>query len=270
MNRTGKGIALITGATSGIGAEFARRLAREGYDLILHGRREEILAARCVELERTCRIRAERVLAELSDPDALRMLEERVKNTPDLEILVNNAGSSTRRRFSEEEIDGQERLIRVHVVAAVRLTHAALPGMLRRNGGSIINVSSVAAFMISPRNATYCATKLYLNSFSESLALELRGSGVRVQVLCPGFTVSDFHARIGYDTSGDFFKGFMTPEEVVETSLRDLRKGKVVSIPGWKYRFAAFAPRLIPRPLFYRIVLAYSRRNKAVREQTQR
>jgi short-subunit dehydrogenase len=249
------GTACITGASSGIGEAFARRLASAGYSLLLHGRREELLTALCDNFRRQFGIRAEYLLAELSHPDELRAFEDRLKRTPDLSMLVNNAGYATIRQFSEEEIDGQEALIHTHVTATVRLTHAALSGMLVRGAGTIVNVSSVAGFLNSPGSVTYCATKAYLISFTESLHLEVGGRGLRLQALCPRFTRSDFHSRLGYDTSGDFFKRFMSAEEVVDISLHDLRRGKIVSIPGLQYKVAAFLPHLLPRRLYYWIVL---------------
>jgi short-subunit dehydrogenase len=254
--------AFITGASSGIGAAFARRLAADGFDLILHGRRRELLEGLCSTLSRAYSVKAEAIIAELSLPEEVRRLEERIRKTPDLSILINNAGYSSLKNFHEEEIDGQENIIRVHVICSVRLTHAAIPVMLRRGGGSIINVSSVAAWMVGPGSATYCATKLYLNSFTESLHLELRNSGIRLQALCPGFTVSDFHKRLGYDTSGDFFKHFMSPDAVVERSLRDLKHGRVISIPGARYRLAAMVPRLLPRRIFYEVVDTFRKVNR--------
>jgi len=252
---TSTGTACITGASSGIGEAFARRLAADGYNLLLHGRRKELLAALCDSLRQQFGVGVEYLLAELSHPEELHLLEERLRRTPDLSLLVNNAGYSTIRHFGEEEIDGQEAMISAHVTATVRLTHAALSGMLARGAGAIINVSSVAGFLNGPGSVTYCATKAYLISFTESLHLEVGSRGIRVQVLCPGFTRSDFHSRLGYDTSGDFFRNFMSAEAVVDKSLRDLRKGIVVSIPGLRYKIAAFVPHLLPRRLYYWIVL---------------
>jgi short-subunit dehydrogenase len=245
------GIALITGASSGIGAAFARRLARDGYDLILHGRREALLNQWRDEFAAAYGTTSRVVLAELSDPAGVRMLEEIIAATPSLSMLVNNAGFSTPHYFEQEGRDGQQRLVEVHVVAPLRLMHAAIPVMRARGGGSIINVSSVAGFMVGPASATYCATKACLTNFTETLHIELKGSGIRVQALCPGFTVTDFHRRMGYDTTAEFFKNFMSAEEVVSTSLRDLEKGKVVSIPGMKYKLAALLSRYLPRRLMY-------------------
>jgi hypothetical protein len=248
------GTALITGASSGIGAAFARRLAPEGYDLILHGRREELLRLLREELVREHGIRAEVICAELSRPDDLRTLEDTIRSTPDLSILINNAGYTTLKLFHEEEIEGQEALIRVHVIAPIRLTHAAIPVMRTRGEGAIINVSSIAGFLIGSGSATYCATKAYLINFTETLHLELRGTGIRVQALCPGFTVSNFHRKLGYDTKNEAFRSFMPAEDVVAISLRDLRRGKVVSIPGLRYKVVGAVSRLIPKPWFYALV----------------
>ncbi len=248
---TQPGTACITGASAGIGAAFARRLARDGYDLILHGRREPQLKTLCEELQRAHHVSAEYVCAELSSPDDLHRLEERVRAEPALALLVNNAGFGTRGRFGEEDINLQDAMIQTHITAPVRLTYAALPGMLSRKTGAIINVSSVAGFLVSPGSVIYCATKAALTSFSESLNLELRGTGVCVQALCPGFTRSEFHQRLGIDTSGDFFRHFMDAGDVVDASMRCLRRGRVVCIPGLKYKFAAIAPRFLPRRVVY-------------------
>jgi hypothetical protein len=266
---TSTGTACITGASSGIGEAFARRLAADGYNLLLHGRRKELLAALCESLRQQFGVSAEYLLAELSHPEELHLLEERLRRTPDLALLVNNAGYSTIRHFEEEEIDGQEAMISAHVTATVRLTHAALGGMLARGAGAIINVSSVAGFLNGPGNVTYCATKAYLINFTETLHLEVGSRGIRVQVLCPGFTRSDFHSRLGHDTSGDFFRHFMSAEAVVHKSLHDLRKGIVVSIPGLRYKIAAFVPHLLPRRLYYWIVLKrQGYRGKKARQAT--
>lgn len=253
--------ALITGASSGIGAAFARRLAAEGYNLILHGRREELLRSLARQLGERHGIQASVQCAELSDADQLSNLERVVRGTHDLALLVNNAGYSRLDEFHEDDIDQQEAIIRVHVLASVRLAHAAIEVMKRSGRGAIINVSSVAAFTPAPRNATYCATKAYLTAFSESLHLELREHGIRVQALCPGFTRTDFHDRMGIDTTQPAFRHFMAPDVVVEASLRGLRRGTVVCIPGIVYQLAAFGARLMPRRLYYWMAQQSARHN---------
>lgn len=257
------GAALITGASSGIGAAFARRLARDGYNLLLHGRREALLTQLRDELAAACGTSARIVLGELSDPSTVHQLEEIIASTPSLSMLVNNAGYSTLRYFEHEDRDGQEHLLYVHVAVPLRLMHAAIPVFRARGGGTIINVSSVAGFVVGPGSATYGATKACLTNLTESLHVELRGSGIRVQALCPGFTATDFHRRLGYDTSAKFFKGFMSADRVVDTSLRDLQRGKVVSIPGLRYRASAILSGLLPRSMMYAAAASVRRRQRA-------
>ena len=261
--------AIITGASSGIGAAFARRLAADGYNLLLHGRREPLLFALAQELENRHGINAQVHCAELADPGALARLEALVRETTDLRILINNAGYSRLETFHEDDINAQEAIIRVHVLASVRLAHAAIGVMLHHNGGAIINVSSVAAFTPAPRNATYSATKAYLNAFSESLDFDVRPLGIRIQALCPGFTRTDFHARMGIDTTQPAFRHFMAPEVVVEESLRCLRRGTVICIPGVSYRVVALGARVIPRRLYYWIARYAGRHNPARKPRQQ-
>jgi short-subunit dehydrogenase len=245
--------ALITGATSGIGAAFARRLARDGHDLILHGRREALLDALAAELRQTHGIDAEVLIAELADPAAVRAVETRVAGLDRLDLLVNNAGYWTPGTFWERDPDDIEAMIHAHVIAAVRLVRAALPGMIARGRGAIVNVSSIAAFWNSPTLETYAATKAYLVSFSETLHLALHGTGVRVHVAAPGWTRTNFHPRIGQDHDEMARQGveWMAPETVVEAALRDLARGRVVGFPSFKDQRRIWLARLVPRRLYY-------------------
>jgi uncharacterized protein len=252
------GTALITGASSGIGKSFAQRLASDGFSLVLHGRRENLLKALCNDIRSKYGVDAAYVVAELSNSHDLHRLEEHVKTIPDLMLLVNNAGFGTARTFENEDVALHDAMIQTHITAPVRLAYAALPQMLERGHGAIINVSSVAGFLVSP-GSLYCATKAALTNFSESLDLQVRSRGVRVQALCPGFTRSDFHQRIGVDVSGDFFRHFMTAEEVVDASMKALKRGKVVCIPGLSYKLAAAAPRYLPRGVMYGLSSFYRR-----------
>ncbi|GIV59641.1 MAG: hypothetical protein KatS3mg043_0730 [Rhodothermaceae bacterium] len=185
--------ALITGASSGIGAGFARRLAERGYNLILVARRADRLAELAEELQTRHGIEAEGLPADLATDEGIRRVEARIVDCDTLDLLVNNAGFGTTGRFAEIDLAPQLAMIHVHVIAPVRLIRAALPGMMARGAGGIINVSSVSAFWPNAGSATYSATKAYLNAFSEALAHELRGTGVTVQALCPGFTRTEFH-----------------------------------------------------------------------------
>ena len=243
--------AFITGASSGIGAAFARRLARDGYDLVLHGRREHLLASLCRDLTASHGVRADYVLAELSSPEGTECVRERLERVERLAMLINNAGSGSTKLFHEEELAGQHGMVQTHVVTALHLCHAAIPMMKRNGGGAIINVSSIASFTPGKRSATYCAAKSFLTAFSEALHLEVGGDGIRVQALCPGFTTTDFHSRLGLTIGPGIRRVFMTPEAVVDQSMRDLRRGKVISVPGWTYRAIRLAAGLIPRRLYY-------------------
>ncbi|MBN1890497.1 MAG: SDR family oxidoreductase [Thermoflexales bacterium] len=251
-----KRIALITGASSGIGAAFARRLASQGYDLIITGRRKDKIEALAGELENTYGTAVELVIAELAAPEQVQELVQKIKATPELDVLVNNAGFGVLGDFAEGRIEEQVAMIDVHVLATVRLTHAALPAMLARGKGAVINVSSISAWTPLARNTLYGATKAFLTFFSEALHMELAGSGVRVQALCPGFTRTDFHARLGVEDAQRRDQGpikWMSPEQVVDASLRGLERGTVVCVPGFWNQLIVGLLGFLPRRLYYRL-----------------
>lgn len=236
---------LITGASSGIGAVFARHLAAKGFDPILVARRREKLDDLARSLEQQHGVSTEVLTADLSVPADVKRVGERIESLPGLDMLINNAGFGSRHSFVELDLDMQLDMIHVHVVASVQLTHAALPKMIERRSGAVINVASLAAFVPMPRVVTYASTKAYLVTFSKALANELTGTGVRVQALCPGFTYTEFHDAAefnGFDRS-EIAKGlWMSTEDVVAESLRALDNGKPVCIPGWRNRiFLALA-----------------------------
>lgn len=240
-----KPAALVTGASSGIGEVFARRLSGRGYHLILVARRKERLHKLAEELGD-----AEALAADLAVESDLRAVENRIAAEPALEFLVNNAGIGLPNGlFSSLDVELHDRMHRLHVLAVKRLTHAALRGMVERRRGSIINVSSVSGFLHTPYGVSYCATKAWINSFTEGLHLELKSSRspVRVQALCPGFTYSEFHDRIGMDRSVIPRSLWMSAEEVVDASLRGLEKNRLFVIPGWRYRLFLFLYRPLPR-----------------------
>jgi len=245
------GVALITGASSGIGEAYARALAREGYALILVARREARLQALAEELTIRYHVPVDVLVADLADPAGIAKVEACIAETSGLTFLVNNAGFGTPGPFVENDIQSQEAMIRMHVNAAVRLTRAALPGMLVRNGGAIVNVASLMAFYPLPGSTTYAATKAYLKVFTEALHEELMGTGVRVQVLCPGFTRTEFQAANHISERGVPDFAWMSAESVVAQSLRDLDNGRVISVPGLGYRLLALLSGLIPRGLLY-------------------
>jgi len=196
MTNSEKQIALITGAKSGIGEAYARRFAAQGYDLIITGRRKETINRISDELARICSVNVEVFIAELSNLEDVGALAQKVRNTKNLDILVNNAGFGTTRHFHNEDLEGQQNMVRVHILTPMKLTYAALPNMIARGKGAIINVASLSAFYPLPRGATYSGTKAFMGAFSEAIHMELARTGLKVQALCPGFTRTDFHERI--------------------------------------------------------------------------
>ncbi len=265
MARAGSA-ALVTGASSGIGAAFARALARRGHDLILVARRRDRLEQLAQQLAREHGVAAEVLAADLSEDAGVASVEARIAAAPDLDLVVNSAGFGSRGRFWDAEDGVQDRMYRVHVIATMRLTRAALRSMVPRDRGAVINVSSVAGFAASPGGASYAATKAWMNVFTESLALELdsAGSGVKVQALCPGFTYSEFHDVIGADRSRIPRTWWMTADEVVAASLRGLEEGRIYVIPGLRYRVLAALARVAPAGLRRAATHVYARRTKRV------
>jgi short-subunit dehydrogenase len=252
--------AWVTGASTGIGAAFARRLARDHFDLALVARSRERLAALATELEDGADIHCEVVAADLTVGAELRHVAAQIAADAGLALLVNNAGFGTAGRFAELDADREEAEIRLNVIALTQLTRAALPGLLAHGRGAIINVSSMAAFQPGPLNATYGATKAFVNSFTEALHEELRGTGVRVQALCPGFTRTEFQERAGIDVSGLPRFAWMTPEAVADASLAALARGDLICVPGFGNRVVASASTAMPRAIVRRVVGAASRR----------
>lgn len=227
--------ALVTGASSGIGLAFAQRLARDGHDLILVARRKERLAQLAREFEQDG-AKAEVLVADLSVPEGLAIVEQRAA-AGDVTMLVNNAGFQTYMPFAELDPNRAEAQIRVQVTAVVRLSRAALPAMLARNAGTIVNVSSMLAFSAGmdqpflPKRAVYAATKAFVNSFTEILAGEVVGTGVKVQALCPAVVRTEFHDVDGKPALRPNVP-VMEPEDVVEASLAALALDDVICSPA--------------------------------------
>jgi short-subunit dehydrogenase len=245
--------AVVTGASTGLGAAFATALAREGYDLVIVARSRDRLEALAEHLHQRYASTVEVCVADLTHPAELSMVEKRVAEDAGLTLLVNNAGFGTTGRFATLDPGREEEEIRLNIVALSRLTRAALPAMIARRHGGIINVSSIAAFLPGPYDATYGATKAFVNSFTEALHEELRGTGVRVQTLCPGFTRTEFQQRAGVDTTRVPSFVWMTAEFVVEASLAALQRGTVVCVPGLGYKLLTTLVCLAPRALVRRV-----------------
>ncbi|MCD5384027.1 SDR family oxidoreductase [candidate division WOR-3 bacterium] len=263
MNSIERKIALITGATSGIGAAFAKRFAEQGYDLIITGRRKEKIESLSNTLSEN-NINVEVIISELSNDKDLCLLSEKIKKTKNLEILVNNAGFAKKNFFHKEDFSTHEMMLKVHNLALIKLCHAVLPNMVSKGKGIIINVSSLSAFTPFPTNAIYSASKSFVKLFTESIYLELQGTGVKVQVLCPGMTRTDFHEKMGFDKNSVYKdKGIMkamTPEEVVDISLQYLEKDRVLCVPGGNNKLLTFLLKVLPQAVIYKI--AYSMMHK--------
>jgi short-subunit dehydrogenase len=246
-------LAVITGASSGLGATFARKLAARGYDLMLVARRQDRLEAIAREIGEQYHVRAEILAADLTDHAGLAAVDTRIREAADLGLLVNNAGFGTLGYFFDADPGGQEQMHRLHVLATMRLSHAALANLVPRAvaGTGIINVSSVAAYGASPQNVSYCATKTWMNRFTEGLAIELgtKSSPVTVQALCPGFTLTEFHDTMPMDRSRIPASLWMTADFVVDESLRGFDRGTLFVVPGWRYKLLVRVMKLVPSGL---------------------
>jgi short-subunit dehydrogenase len=244
--------ALVTGATSGIGAAFARRLAAEGYDLILVARDETRLAETAASLRAAHGIEVSLLPADLSTEPG-RETVAGVLVEPSVDLLVNNAGLSLNTPFLRSTPQRETELLSLNVHAVMRLTLAAAPVMARRGHGDIVNVSSVSGFGAAMPGSTYPASKAWVTSFSESIALSVARFGVRVMALCPGYVRTEFHQRAGIDMTKTPDWMWLDADEVVRAGLRDLRRGRAVSVPDWKYKVAVFGLRHLPRSLVRRV-----------------
>jgi short-subunit dehydrogenase/ubiquinone/menaquinone biosynthesis C-methylase UbiE/uncharacterized protein YbaR (Trm112 family) len=245
--RRGTRSALITGASSGIGEAYARQLAALGYGVTLVARREARLQALADDLRQQYGVPVEILVADLSTPEGIARLEQRLTAGGEVDFLVNNAGYDVFGNFVDIPIEKTLGLVNCLTLAAVRFCRAALPGMIKRRHGAIVNVSSLGAFFPKPKDSTYVSAKAYLTMFSQSLASELAGTGIRVQALCPGLTSSEFHDDPQYapyrlrERIPRWL--WMTPAEVAGASLKSLAEGQVICIPGLINQLIAAAGR---------------------------
>lgn len=242
--------ALVTGPTSGIGEGFARRLASDGHDLVLVARDEVRLAALAAELAGHG-VDVEVLVADLADRDQLARVEARITDVASpIDVLVNNAGFGLNQPFVGGDVGREQEAIDVMVTAVMRLTHAVAPQMKERGSGTIINVASIAGLLPF---GTYSAAKAWVVYFSQALANQLQPCGVRVLVTCPGFVRTEFHHRAGIDMSRSNEKWWLSVDDVVDEAFRDLGRGKVLSVPGLKYKGIAAASHFAPRDTIRRL-----------------
>ena len=244
MNES-KPYALITGASAGLGACFAKALATRGLNLILVARRKERLEKLATSLEENHKISAEVFPADLTNATDLAKVYDRIKQCENLEFLINNAGFGTHPLFAESDLESQSAMLKLHVNAVAELSHAALPNMVKCNKGNIINVCSVAGFFSSPTNVLYCSTKAWGIAFSKSLAIELADTNVNVEALCPGFTYTEFHDVMQINRKLVPKPLWLNANYVVEKSLKALGK-KTVCIPSLRYKMFVLLSRITP------------------------
>lgn len=254
MPRTGR-TALITGASAGIGAAFARHLAAEGNNLVLVARREDRLTALAEELTTRHHVRCDVVAADLADRHAPRAIMERTQALGiDIDILVNNAGMSGNSTFADAPFDVLSAEIQVMITAVTELAHRTVPGMKERGYGRIINLSSLAAFMPPAASLLYTGIKSYVLDVSQALDMELRPHGIHVTALCPGFTHSEFHDVMGTrDAATAKLPSVLwqNPEDVAREGWRAVNAGKPVCIPGFVNKVTAAAVKPIPTRFGY-------------------
>ena len=254
------GVALVTGASSGLGLAFATELARRGHDLVLVARDQGRLEALAAELRREYAVTTEVLPADLADRDQTERVADRVRDPErPVDLLVNNAGFGLERSFSRGDLAEEERALDVMVRAVLVLSHAAAEAMRARGRGGILNVSSVASFAVM---GTYSAIKSWVTVFSEALSVELQGTGVQVTAVCPGFVHTEFHDRARMNMSALPDALWLEADQVVMSALRDLDAGRVVSVPSAIYKLVTTGLRVVPRSAVRRVsgLLAQRRR----------
>ena len=248
---SGAPVALITGPTAGVGLGFARALADRGHDLVLVSRDAARLEEIAADLRARTGVDVEVLPADLAVPDDCARVEQRLADVArPVGVLVNNAGFGLRTGFLRSSVADEQRMIDVMVSAVMRLTHAALPGMVARQRGVVINVSSVASWLTG---GTYSAAKAWVTVFSESLSVELAGTGVRVSACCPGFMHTEFHDRAGISTASVPEWMWIEVDDVVRTALADAAANRPLSVAGPQYKLLATVLRHAPRSLVRRV-----------------
>lgn len=247
--------ALVTGASAGLGAEFARQLAQRQHDLVLVARDKARLDEVALQLGARFGVAVEVLPADLTSDAGCDAVSARISDAQrPIDVLVNNAGFGMYRTFGSGDLAAEERQLDLNVRAVLRLTHAAVRAMTGRGAGRIINISSFSAFVPRGSNATYAAGKAWVTLFSEALAVQLRGSGVTVTAIHPGFTRTEFHERAHADMSRVPERMWLAAPDVVREGLADAFAGKPISVPSRQYRTLRRATRLVPRSMLRRIM----------------
>ncbi|PLW99526.1 MAG: short-chain dehydrogenase [Marinilabiliales bacterium] len=240
--------ALITGATSGIGKSFAYKLAEKGYHLILVGRRELELNSVANDLKETYKVHVDVMVGDLSLAKFRKSIAQKIKSNSSVDFLVNNAGFGIDHDFFQIKVKDLRSMVMTHDMATIELTHAVLPGMLKRKKGRIINVSSLGAFIPGFTRSLYLATKSFIHYFTKALSIELKPHGIKVQSLCPGMTLTDFHDRDKTNAikENSKFLNYMMPDKVAKISLHSLENGKTICIPGFINKIIVLIAKILP------------------------
>ncbi|MTA90647.1 MAG: SDR family NAD(P)-dependent oxidoreductase [Actinobacteria bacterium] len=252
--------ALVTGATAGIGAAYTELLAKAGFDLVLVARDLPRLNTFANKLKKSYKIKVETIKADLTKSVQLAKVEKRLVNaSKPIEVLINNAGFGIKDSFLDSDLKREQELLDVLVTAPMRLTHAVLPHMVKRNSGVIVNVSSIASWIAG---GTYSSAKSYLTVFSEYLNNELKGTKVKVSALCPGFTRTEFHQRGKMRMTGLPNFMWLDANKLVAKSWSDAQKNKAVSVPGFQYKTLAIMAQYAPRPLVRKIGISVRKKQR--------
>ena len=251
----------MTGASSGIGRAFAVALAREGLDVVAVARRKDRLDELAEEIAGLHSRDVEVLPADLADPAQLAAVEDRLEDASrPVDVVVNAAGFGSQGRFATLPVDEEQRQVQVNVVGLMRITRAALPGMIERGTGAVVNVSSIAGHQPIPLWATYSASKAFVTTLTRAVEDELKGTGVQALLVLPGFTTSEFHDHTGFERSLVPGPAWMEPDEVADAALRALERRRAEVVPGLHFRALALSSRLSPWALTRRVLRVATRR----------
>lgn len=245
--------AIITGATGGLGSSFAIHLAAQGYDLLLLCKYQHLLDAQATKLAKEYPVKINTITCDLADKNNVDKALKKVRELERIDYLVNCAGYSENKNFCDEAIDDALRMINVHISSTVQFVHTVLPKMIQRKDGAIITVSSLAAFLPAAGSSIYSSTKAFLNSFMESLHMEVHQYGIKMQCLCPGLTHTPFHSNKESDINVPCIDLWMEADDVIEHSFRDLEKGNIISVPGFLNKSVKNTLHVIPRKFYYKL-----------------
>ncbi|WP_430815545.1 SDR family NAD(P)-dependent oxidoreductase [Carboxylicivirga sp. RSCT41] len=258
-------LAIITGATSGLGKAFAYHLAREGWHLILTGRRMNCLRSIQSDLEIRFMVRVRVYGVDFFNSEELNEFTQYISQLPRIDMLINNAGFGNRKDFYEESFADQNKMLKVHITATSQIIHEVVPVMKRQNNGIIINVSSLCAYLPAPLSYFYCASKAFIVSLSECMHIDLKRFNIKVQALCPGFIKTEFHKRMGLCTHNSWLEEkilYMDKRAVVNTSLKMLSSSRVICIPGLVNKFIYQIAQVLPKTLYYKLTTLQTNKYK--------